>query len=206
MLFNYYVPTGCGFQFSSETEVDGPLEVLKEGDKKTVVLPSKNCTINASSSMYLECGTWRPINEMSVLNTFSLNQSCMDSPILKASHLILPRVRIKEEFTQIHHGCLQIWSYTIWRPKPCESKSRHCFLAHNYVLLIEMRPFIWHLLIVCHMTGEYWLRETNIIKNFKHSFFFETKYNISILTFTRRLSLALLIGTFISPVEFYFSC
>ena len=108
MLFNYYVPTGCGFQFSSETEVDDPLEVLKEGDQKTVALPFKNCTINASTSMYLECGTWRPINEMSVLNTFSLNQSCMDSPILKASHLILPRVRIKEEFTQIHHGCLQI--------------------------------------------------------------------------------------------------
>ena len=83
--------TGCGFQFSSETEVDPPLEVLKEGDQQAIVLPSKNCTIDALTSIYLDCRTWRPIDEISVLNTFSLNQSCMDSPILKASNLVLPR-------------------------------------------------------------------------------------------------------------------
>ena len=83
--------TGCGFQFSSETEVDDPLEVLKEGDQQVVVLPSKNCTIDASTSMYLDCRTWRPIDEITVLNTFSLNQSCIDSSILKVSNLILPR-------------------------------------------------------------------------------------------------------------------
>ena len=66
-----------------------------------VVLPSKNCTINASTSVYLECGTWFPIDEMAVFNTFSLNQSFMDSHILKASDLILPRLLKKEECTQI---------------------------------------------------------------------------------------------------------
>ena len=91
--FNYYAPTDCGFQFSSENEDDDdPLQILKEGDQDLVVLPSKNCTINVSTSMYLECGTWLPLDEMFVLNSFSLNQSCMDTPILKASDLILPRV------------------------------------------------------------------------------------------------------------------
>ena len=84
-------PTGCGFQFSSETDADDPLEVLKEGDQQVVVLPSENCTIDSSTSTYLDCRTWRPIDEISVLNTFSLNQSCMESPMLKASNLILPR-------------------------------------------------------------------------------------------------------------------
>lgn len=54
-----------------------------------VELPLKNCTINASTSMYLECGTWLPIDEMIVLDKFSLNQNCTDCPILKASDLIL---------------------------------------------------------------------------------------------------------------------
>ena len=71
--------------------MDDPLEVLKEGDQQVVVLPSKNCTIDASTSMYLDCRTWRPIDEITVLNTFSLNQSCIDSSILKVSNLILPR-------------------------------------------------------------------------------------------------------------------
>ena len=71
--------------------MDDSLEVLEECDQQPVVLPSKNCIIDASSSMYLDCRTWRPIDEISVLNTFSLNQSCMESPILKASNLILPR-------------------------------------------------------------------------------------------------------------------
>jgi len=115
MMLNYSVPSGCGFQFTSETEVDDPLEVLKEGDQKSVLLPSKKCTINASASSYLECGTWRPINEMSVLDTFSLNQSCMDSSILKASDLISPRVYkggICPNFLSIT-ACLQISSYTL---------------------------------------------------------------------------------------------
>ena len=89
-------PTGCGFQFSTETDADDPLEVLKEGDQQMVVLPSKNCTIDASTSMYLDCRTWRPIDEISVLKTFSLNQSCMDRPILKASNLILPRKNLTQ--------------------------------------------------------------------------------------------------------------
>lgn len=78
-----------------------------------VELPLKNCTINASTSMYLECGTWLPIDEMIVLDKFSLNQSCTDCPILKASDLILPIALKNEEYTQINvlaDGMLYIWS------------------------------------------------------------------------------------------------
>lgn len=131
-------PAGCGFQFSSDTEVDDPLEVLKEGDQRAVVLPSKNCTINESTSMYLECGTWRPIDKMSVLNTFRLNQSCMDSPILKASDLILPRVHKEEEFTQILAARLpsDLIVYHL-EPKTVREQKADTAIWHiNYVIYI----------------------------------------------------------------------
>lgn len=79
--------TDCGFQFSSESEEDDPLRILKEGDEIAFIPRSKNCSINATSSMYLDCGKWLPIDEMSVLNKFSLKQRFMDSHVLKASHL-----------------------------------------------------------------------------------------------------------------------
>lgn len=80
--------TDCGFHFSSENEEDDPLRILTEEDEKAIILPSENCTINATSSMYLDCGKWLPIDETSVLNKFSLNQTFTNSHFLKASDFI----------------------------------------------------------------------------------------------------------------------
>ena len=80
--------TDCGFHFSLESEEDDPLRILTEDDEKAIILPSKNCSINATSSMYLDCGKWLPIDETSVLNKFSLNQTFTNSHFLKASDFI----------------------------------------------------------------------------------------------------------------------
>ena len=80
--------TDCGFYFSLENK-DGPLTILMEGDERAFTLPSTNCSINASSSMYLDCGTWRSIDKMSLMNKFSLNHWIMDCPVLKVSCLKL---------------------------------------------------------------------------------------------------------------------
>lgn len=107
-MINYHASTDCGFHFSSEKEDDDPLQILKEGDEKAVSLSSKTCTINVSTSMYLDCGTWLPIDEMSVLNKFSLNQKFMDSHILKASDFTYSAVKRSNLPKFYHHGCLQI--------------------------------------------------------------------------------------------------
>ena len=74
----------CGFHFSLEDKT-GPLSILMEGDERAFTLPSMNCSVNASSSMYLDCGTWRPIDKISLMNKFSLNHWIMDFPVLKVS-------------------------------------------------------------------------------------------------------------------------
>ncbi|KAJ7351701.1 hypothetical protein OS493_035961 [Desmophyllum pertusum] len=79
---HFAIGEDCGFRFSLESE-DDPLRILTEGDEKDIILPSENCSINATTSMYLECGSWLPIDEISVLNKFSLHQLSMDCHILK---------------------------------------------------------------------------------------------------------------------------
>ena len=62
-----------------------PLRILQDGEEKAVFLPSGNCSIDASASEYLDCGIWRPIDNMSVLNKFSLQGRFTDSYSFKAS-------------------------------------------------------------------------------------------------------------------------
>ena len=51
-----------------------------------LTLSSANCSINITSSVYLDCGIWRPIDKMSAVNKFSLGRY-MDFHILKVSCL-----------------------------------------------------------------------------------------------------------------------
>lgn len=62
-----------------------PLRILQDGEEKAVFLPSGNCSIDASTSEYLDCGIWRSIDNMSVLNKFSLHGRFTDSYSFKAS-------------------------------------------------------------------------------------------------------------------------
>ena len=62
-----------------------PLRILQDGEEKAVSLLSGNCSIDASTSEYLDCGIWRPIDDMSVLNKFSLHGRFTDSYSFKAS-------------------------------------------------------------------------------------------------------------------------
>lgn len=76
--------TDCGFYFSLESD-DDPLSILTEGDERMLTLPSTNCSINATSSMYLDCGRLRAIDERSLNSKFSLNHWIADSHTLKVS-------------------------------------------------------------------------------------------------------------------------
>ena len=62
-----------------------PLRILQDGEEKAVFLPSGNCSIDTSTSEYLDCGIWRSIDNMSVLNKFSLHGRFTDSYSFKAS-------------------------------------------------------------------------------------------------------------------------
>lgn len=79
-----HLSTDCGFLFAMERKND-PLRILQDGEEKAVFLPSGNCSIDASTSEYLDCGIWRPIDDMSVLNKFSLHGRFTDSYSFKAS-------------------------------------------------------------------------------------------------------------------------
>ena len=74
--------TDCGFLFAMERD---PLRILQDGEEKAVFLPSGNCSIDASTSEYLDCGIWHPIDDMSVFNKFSLHRRFTDSYSFKAS-------------------------------------------------------------------------------------------------------------------------
>ena len=76
--------TDCGFYFPLESD-DDPLTILTEGDERMLTLPSTNCSINATSSMYLDCGRLRAIDERSLNSKFSLNHWIADSHTLKVS-------------------------------------------------------------------------------------------------------------------------
>lgn len=62
-----------------------PLRILQDGEEKAVFLPSGNCSIDASTSEYLDCRIWHPIDDMSVFNKFSLHRRFTDSYSFKAS-------------------------------------------------------------------------------------------------------------------------
>ena len=79
-----HLSTDCGFLFAMEREND-PLRILQDGEEKAVFLPSGNCSIDASTSQYLDCGIWHPIDDMSVFNKFSLHRRFTDSYSFKAS-------------------------------------------------------------------------------------------------------------------------
>lgn len=79
-----HLSTDCGFLFAMEREND-PLRILQDGEEKAVFLPSGNCSIDASTSEYLDCGIWHPIDDMSVFNKFSLHRRFTDSYSFKAS-------------------------------------------------------------------------------------------------------------------------
>ena len=79
-----HLSTDCGFLFAMERE-NVPLRILQDGEEKAVFLPSGNCSIDASTSEYLDCGIWHPIDDMSVFNKFSLHRRFTDSYSFKAS-------------------------------------------------------------------------------------------------------------------------
>ena len=71
-----------------ETE-ETPLKLLADRDEMVINLPPRNCSINASSLMYLDCQTWRPIDKMIVIDKFRLTHRKMDNHILKVSFLLI---------------------------------------------------------------------------------------------------------------------
>lgn len=66
-----------------------PLKLLADRDEMVINLPPRNCSINASSCMYLDCQTWRPIDKMIVIDKFRLTHRKMDNHILKVSFLLI---------------------------------------------------------------------------------------------------------------------
>ena len=66
-----------------------PLKLLADRDEMVINLPPRNCSINASSCMYLDCQTWRPIDNMIVMDKFSLTHWKMGNHILKVSFLLI---------------------------------------------------------------------------------------------------------------------
>lgn len=76
----------CRFLFSMERD-DDPIRILRDGEEKAIFLPGGDCYINASTSEYLDCGKWRPVDDMSALNKLSLHKGSTDSYSLKVSSL-----------------------------------------------------------------------------------------------------------------------
>lgn len=83
-----HVFTDCGLRFPMESE-ESPLKLLADRGEMVIDLPPRNCSINASTCMYLDCQTWRPIDKMIVMDKFSLTHWKMDNHILKVSFLLI---------------------------------------------------------------------------------------------------------------------
>ena len=84
----FHVFTDCGLRFPMESE-ETPLKLLADRDEMVINIPPRNCSINASSCMYLDCQTWRPIDKMIVIDKFRLTHRKMDNHILKVSFLLI---------------------------------------------------------------------------------------------------------------------
>ncbi|XP_068714867.1 uncharacterized protein [Montipora foliosa] len=74
----------CGLYFTEESNED-PVRILTEGERQVITLPGANCSINTTSSSYLDCGIWRQIDEVSLIKKLSLIQRNWNVHVLKVN-------------------------------------------------------------------------------------------------------------------------